>query len=651
MDKDTTPNNMATASRLSAREREVAELVVHGKSNREIADALFLSERTVESHVSSIFNKLNVRSRVELAGAVLRGAAEGGSDAARRHIPPNNLPIQPTSLLGREHDAEEVKTLVGQHNLVTLSGAGGMGKTRLAQRVGADLLDNYSDGVWFADLAPISDRELVASVVAQALGMSQQGDRPVEESIPRWLKSKQLLLILDNCEHLVEASAALADAIMRNCTKVRVLATSRQALNINGEVVYRLPSLATPDDAPGLRAAEALSYAAIALFVERAKAADDRFALTDEMAPVAAEICRHLDGIPLAIELAAARVKVLSLPSLAQRLNDRFKILTGGSRTALPRQKTLAALIDWSYDLLNPQEQMLLNRASVFSGGFALDAAMAVCAGDGIEATDILDLVSSLTDKSLVIADTSGERERYHLLDSIRAYAMEKLAAARERQLLLRRHAEYFCGVARHADENFGVTSAASWFATAQPELDNFRAALEWSLRKDNDVVLGGWLAGTMEIPWFVDGLAAEARLWVNAALARISETEHPKLAARLWRAKARFSQGQPMCECASRALVLYESEGDTRGAARALRSLAYGLLRTGRLDLAASVNSRAPATFAEHGDRRGVAACLNQQALIAVGVATPTKPARAMPRRDRYSNLLRIRSTMPSYL
>src|SRR6202011_813971 len=259
---------------------------------------------------------------------------------------PNNLPIQPTSFRGREHDLEEVKSLLALHKLLTLFGAGGVGKTRLALQVGAEVLDDYPDGVWLADFAPITDPELVSSIIAKELGITQAEGRRVDESIPHWLKRKKLLLILDNCEHILEAVAGVADAVIRSCPDVRMLATSRQALDISGEGVYRLPSLATPEKLAGLRSAEALDYGAIVLFVDRAKAADNRFALTDDNAPVVADICRRLDGIPLAIELAAARVKVLSIPNLAQRLNERFKLLIGGSRTALPRQKTLTALID-----------------------------------------------------------------------------------------------------------------------------------------------------------------------------------------------------------------------------------------------------------------------------------------------------------------
>jgi predicted ATPase len=302
---------------------------------------------------------------------------------------PNNLPIARTSFVGREHDVADVKEFLERTRLLTLVGSGGVGKTRLALQVGAELLDRYPDGVWFVDFAPITDPELVSSIIAKVLGMSQQQDRRVDESISRWLKRKKLLLIFDNCEHVLETVAGIAASILNTAPEVRILATSRQGLDIGGEVVHRLPSLPLPSQVAGLTPDEALRYGAIVLFVDRATAADTRFALTDDSAPIVAEICRRLDGIPLAIELAAARVKVLSIPHLAQRLNERFKILTGGSRDALPRQKTLTALIGWSYDLLSPQEQLLFTRLGIFSGGFALDAVTAVCPGEGLDEIDV----------------------------------------------------------------------------------------------------------------------------------------------------------------------------------------------------------------------------------------------------------------------
>jgi len=531
---------------------------------------------------------------------------------------PNNLPIQPTSFRGRERDLEEVKSLLARHKLLTLVGSGGVGKTRLALQVGAEALDQYPDGVWLIDFAPITDPELVSSVIAQAIGMAQVEGRRVDESIPQWLRCKKLLLIFDNCEHVLEPVAAIANAIIRSCPDVRLLATSRQALAVNGEHVMQLPSLDVPHKIADLTPAAIVEFGAVALFVDRAKAADTRFTLTDDTAPIVADICRRLDGIPLAIELAAARVKVLSIPNLAQRLNERFKILTGGSRSALPRQKTLSALIDWSYDLLTPQEQLLFNRVGIFAGGFSLDAATAVCSGEGLDEIEILDLLASLTDKSLVVADTSGEHERYRLLESTAAYALDKLSAAGERETLARRHAEYFCDQAHAADERRSTGSTLAWVVGIELELDNFRTALAWALTHGNDAVLGGAIAGALSALWYNAGLAVEGRYWISLALERVNDAEQPQIAARLWCALSGLSSGQRSYDAAERAMQLYASVGDARWTARAQHKLAGALLHMGRLDEAKAAIEQALAAARACGDAVNVANCLNMQALIA---------------------------------
>jgi predicted ATPase/class 3 adenylate cyclase len=530
---------------------------------------------------------------------------------------PNNLPIARTCFVGRENDVAEVRELLDRHRLLTIVGSGGVGKTRLAVQVGAQVLDRYPDGVWFVDLAPIDDPELVASVVAQAIGMSQRQGQRVDEAIPQWLKRKKMFLIFDNCEHLLEPVAALAHAISATTPDVRILATSRQALNISGEAVHLLPSLAVPPEAARLKSAEALGYGAIALFVDRAQAADTRFSMTDDNAPIIAEICRRLDGIALAIELAAARVKVLSIPNLAQRLGERFKLLTGGSRDLLPRQKTLTALIDWSYDLLTPQEQRLFNRLGVFAGGFGLNAATAVCSGDSLDELDVLDLLSSLTDKSLVVADTSGETARYRLLESTAAYALGKLAESDERERMGRRHAQYFREQAEAADERSGSGSTVAWLANVELEIDNYRTALEWGLTHDNDPVLGGAIAGALGMLWNPAGLIVEGRYWIERALPRISEGEQPAVAARLHKALSNLSFGKRKCDAAQRALQLYESAGDRRGAGLAQQSRGTALFQMGQIEEAREAIAQALAVARACGDAPNVAIGQNELASI----------------------------------
>jgi predicted ATPase/DNA-binding XRE family transcriptional regulator len=562
---------------------------------------------------------LSAGDRAELERAAARRApspANGGDAVAASGLAGNNLPVARTTFVGRQRELAKVEELLARHWLLTLVGSGGVGKTRLAIQAGAKLLDRYHDGVWFIDFAPIGDPALVPSVVAKALGMSQSQGGSIDEPVSQWLKRKKLLLIFDNCEHVLDPVAALADAILASAHEVRILATSRQRLGVGGEAVYRLPSLAVPSEAAELKVSEALNYGAVALFVERATAADTRFTLTDDNASNVAEICRRLDGIALAIELAAARVTVLTIPTLARRLNERFTLLTGGSRSALPRQKTLTALIDWSYGLLSSSEQRLFGRLGIFAGGFGLDAVTAVC-GDGLDEVDLLDLLGSLTDQSLVVADTGGTQERYRLLESTAAYALDKLSASGARERLARRHAEYFRRQAEAADQRFGSGSTIAWLAGVEAELDNFRAALGWALTRGNDACLGGAIAGALERLWWDAGLSVEGRYWIELALAHVSQTQHPAIAARLQLALSVLFVGKRKHDAAQRAMRLYESVGDFRGAARAERQRASGLSHVGRLDEARATGARALASSRACEDSWGVAHCLNQLGLI----------------------------------
>jgi predicted ATPase len=527
---------------------------------------------------------------------------------------PNNLPVQRTAFIGRERDLMEVKELVQRHNLLTLVGAGGVGKTRLALHVGAELLDRFPDGVWFADLASIGTAELVPGVVASVVGMPERKAERIEDALFEWLKHKQLLLILDNCEHVVEAAASLADAIIASAPDVRIMSTSRQALGTTGEQVMRLATLEVPESVADLDAGSVAKFGAVALFIDRASLADRSFALTDDTAPIVAEICRRLDGIPLAIELAAARIKVLSIPNLARRLNDRFKLLTGGSRTALPRQKTLVALIDWSYDLLGPQEQALFSRLGVFAGGATLEAIAAVCAEPGSDEIDTLDLLSSLVDKSLVVADVGGAHERYRMLESTRAYALEKLSAAGERERLARRHAERYRANAEAADASYGRGSAAQWFDDVVLDMDNFRAAMEWGLHQGNDPVLGATIAGSLGQLWYRGERFAEGRYWMELALARIDESAQPRIAGRLWRGLSSLYAAKQMREASEAALRLAEIAGDRRGAAMSRTHIAWAVFQTGDVEEADEISLRALADLRDLGDDHALANSLLQR-------------------------------------
>jgi predicted ATPase len=454
----------------------------------------------------------------------------------------NNLPLQVTSFYGREDDIREIKGLLPDHHLVTILGAGGVGKTRLAIQAGTELLDEFEDGVWIGDLAPINEPQLVAKVVAQALGVNQSEGLLDNDSIARWLKHKRLLLILDNCEHLLDPAARLVDAIDRQCSQVRIMVTSRQALGVSGEKVFRLSSLAVPEPPRDRIPDAAILFSAVALFVDRACLADRAFKFQRENSPIVVAICRRLDGIPLAIELAAARLRMMSVSGLAQRLDERFKILTGGSRTALPRQQTLRALIDWSYDLLQTEERCLFERLAVFAGAFTLDAAAHVCSGDGIEAADALSLLCSLADKSLVVIETQSDEERYYLLETTRDYAYEKLTAAESCEPYKRRYADYYHKVAIDFERCSAVMELGAWLTRVRRDLQHFRAVMEWSISERNEIVLGASLAAALEAFWWHGGVEAEGRYWIDAASAGLDTAAHPEVTARLAQAQARLA-------------------------------------------------------------------------------------------------------------
>ena len=609
-------------SLLTRREHEVLELMAFGLTNKEIASRLVVSPRTVETHIDRVLGKLNAPTRmravVEAGRIGLLSSAAATAISRPPDLPPHNLPFQLTALLGREQDLAEVKYSLENNRLLTLSGSGGVGKTRLALRLGIDLVDRYPYGVWLCDFSPISDPALLETAVAKVLGVRQDATAQLADSIIHALKRKHALLIFDNCEHVLDSAAELVDDVLHNCPNVRILATSRQALGIMGEVVHRLRSLEVPETVENLKADKAMRYGAIELFMDRAQAADRRFTLTNDNAPIVATICRRLDGIPLAIELAAARVNVVSISNLARSLDDRFKLLTAGGRTSLPRHKTLAALFDWSYDRLPLGERKLFDRLSIFSAGFDVSAAAAVCAGDGVDAPTVLDFLIALVEKSLVVATTEGQQERYKLLESTRAYALDKLEESGERDRFAGSHADYFRNLAVESDAQYGIGSTAAWLTKMESELENYRATLEWALAAAHDVALGAELAGALERLWALRGLSIEARSWIDAALQHTEESTQPKTAARLWLAKARFLQGEPMRDCAERALHLYRSLGEDRGAAYALRLLAYSLLQMGRADEAHEVIAQAVEAFRAHGDRAGVASCLSLQGVSA---------------------------------
>ncbi len=486
--------------------------------------------------------------------------------------PRHNLPAQLTSFVGRQREVADIAALLSEHRLVTVVGAGGVGKTRVALQLASALIDDCSDGVWLVDLAPIAEKTVVASAVLAALQLPPTSGTPLD-IVSAYLKTHRLLLILDNCEHIIDAAREVATTIIELCPHVRVLSTSREALGVEAEWVYRLPSLACPPDS-SRTAQDALRYGAVALFVDRALAVNAGFVLTNDNALEVGEICRRLDGIPLAIELAAARVKVLAPQQIAERLDKRFRLLTGGDPRALPRHQTMTALIDWSYDLLTSQEQKFFEALSVFANGCTLAAVTAVCGHDDDEDDiTVIDLVSSLVTKSLLVAELVGTEQRYRLLESSRQYARDKLIVRSAQDEVARRHATFYVELAERFGRAWDTTPERVWLPAVKVELENWRATLEWTLAKRRDVVLGQRLCASGEILWRSFPLS-EARRWVQTATEAIDESTPADVVAALEYASAmataHFAEHKTTLAVAERAVARYRDLGDAPGIARA---------------------------------------------------------------------------------
>jgi predicted ATPase/class 3 adenylate cyclase len=402
----------------------------------------------------------------------------------------HNLPVQLTSFIGRESELSEVKRLLSQTRLLTLLGPGGTGKTRLALQTAADLVDQYPDGVWLIELAPLTDPDLIPDRVAATFNTQEQHGRPILETLINYLRRKELLLLLDNVEHLVRESAEFAEQLLMNCPSIKILVTGREALFIGGETTLQIPSLSLPQKES--RTPEMVADSeAVQLFIDRARAVRPDFDITPDNALALAEVVRRLDGIPLALELAAARLRMMSVEQIAARLNNRFRLLTGGRRTALPRQQTLQALIDWSWNLLDEQEQVLLRRLSVFSGGWTLEAAQAVTSDDHLDEFDILDLLDQLINKSLVnVEHLPKGNVRYAMLESIRQYARDRLFEAGEGETLRDRHAEYFSEFGEHMAEVLEGPDMLDWLDLFLRDMDNAKTAREWAVESRLDLAL-----------------------------------------------------------------------------------------------------------------------------------------------------------------
>jgi predicted ATPase/DNA-binding winged helix-turn-helix (wHTH) protein len=510
-------------------------LVTHDELLESVWGETYVQPEVLKSHIFDVRRALGDRAKqprfIEtlarrgyqfIAAVYEGGAADPAAPPLRDALIPTNLPAPASDLIGRDAALADVADLLSAHRIVTLTGAGGIGKTRLGLEVARQLKPDFPDGVWLAELAPLSDSELVADAVAAALGLDLAGGVASPDQIARALGPKQLLLVLDNCEHVIDRAARMAEGLARAHPKLRIMATSREPLRAEGEYLYRVPPLDVPtEDAQDPE--DMLRHGAVQLFVARARAAESGFMPDARTAAIIAAVCRRLDGIPLAIELAAARTATLGVEGLAARLDDRFRLLTGGHRTALPRHQTLRATLDWSYELLPEPERVLLHRLAIFAGGFTLEAATAIGASaesPKIAVSDVVDGVANLVAKSLVWAHVSAGVVSYRHLETTRAYAFEKLTQSGEFEQVARRHAEYYRDLFERAEAEWETRPTAEWLEDYRHWIDNVRAALDWAFSPSGDVSIGVALTAASVPLWFQLSLMVECRGRVERALA-----------------------------------------------------------------------------------------------------------------------------------
>lgn len=532
-------------------------------------------------------------------------------------ISPNNLPVHLNRFIGRKQEIAKIQELLAASRLVTLTGSGGAGKTRLSLEVAETLQDENPDGVWLVELAPHTDPELVPQTVIHSLELVEDAAEPAIKQLIDFLKNRSLLLILDNCEHLIEASAQLANSLLRACPNLRILASSREALGVPGETPYRVPSLTIPetDHLNGLE--EFAAVEAIQLFMDRAQTVNLGFALTSENAPTIAHICKRLDGIPLAIELAAARVKVMQVQQIAERLENRFRLLTGGSRTALPRQQTLRALIDWSYSLLTEAERTLFRRLSVFVGGWDLKTAEAVCEGGEIDSFEVLDLLTSLVDKSLVNTEETEIGVRYRRLETIRQYAREKFLETDDVSSLRDAHLAYFMEQAEIAGTEIQGKNQIMWVTRLNANLENINAAVSWGT--ETDVASGLRLVNALENYLYMSFDARLGHRWFSGLLSNADGDLQPAIHAKALRIAMAYLWSIGDSESKERyfnaSLALYNSMQDETGIANLMMHKGWSYVDEGELAKAEKIFLECTESFKRAGDITGQLMSQNQLA------------------------------------
>ena len=583
---------------------------------------VIVEENTLQVHISSLRKVLGRDAIATVPGRGYRFTIEVAGDAPAADAPKHNLPHQLTSFIGREKEIAELEQLLATTRLLTLTGSGGCGKTRLALQVAGRRLHAYPDGIWRAELASLERASLITQTVASVLTVEEQAGKALLDTVAEWVASRKLLLVLDNVEHLLAACGELVDLLLRRCDRLAILVTSRERLGIDGELTYRVPSLSVPDARGDATPEEALASEAARLFIERARLQRPELEITAKDATPLASICRRLDGIALAIELAAARVRTMSICELSRRIDDRFSLLTEGSRTALPRHRTLRSLIDWSHDLLREAEKRVLWRASVFAGGWTLEAAERVCSGVHVDRREVLDILTSLADKNLVTADTREEVTRFGMLETVRHYALDRLRESGEEDAVRARGLEYFLQMAEKLDESQVDEAQQRWLDRTQGELDNLRAALAWCEADATRAVTGLALAGRLYWLWTTRIHPGEGRGWVTRLLAADRTVEKHEAHARAFHTAGTlaFHQGDyGAAEAFHReALAIWRRLGDRRQMLRSLGNLGNVALEQSRMSEAMALVEEVVAIARGVGDRRSIVRGLNQLGILA---------------------------------
>ncbi|MGH8301465.1 MAG: ATP-binding protein [Steroidobacteraceae bacterium] len=623
------------------------ELVTKEELLARVWPGAVVEESNIQVQVSALRKALgedrNLILTVPLRGYRFTGAvraldAEGralGQESKEPEAPrqvPTNLPSPVSDFIGRETELRELRELLRHSRLVTLVGTGGIGKTRLGLEAARAMLEEFPDGVWLAELAPLTDPDLAASVINTALGLQSGAGRWTPERLAAALRGRRLLLVLDNCEHLIAAAAREAEALLRAVPGACILATSQEPLGLDGECTYRLSPLEFPAEETAELAA-ALRHDAVQLFVARARAADPHFSLNERNAATVATICRRLDGIPLAIELAAARAAALGIEGLARRLDLRFHVLTGGRRTALPRHQTLRATLDWSHRLLAEPDRIVLRRLAVFAGSFSLEAAASVVADSALPEWEVIGRIAELVDKSLVVADCAGPVRRYRLLETTHAYAMEKLADSGEFGSLARLHALHFRDHMRSALGLWEETPSVQWLEAQAPEIDNARVALDWAFGADGEAAIGMELAAASYPLWYLMSLMQEGRARLERATAAVGPSTPKPVEARLWYGYGFLSTGEPRgraLPALRRAVSLYRESGEPLERGRALSFYGLNLARTGRLEEGIAALEEARGHLCAFAHPKSLALCLTNLA-IARTVAGEFEVARTL--------------------